>query len=139
MHARTLSCGVAAALALAVVGAGPASANVSPGDLLAGTYAATLKKPPAAKGLWAFSIAASGEYAIAYKSKVVVRGKATIRKATIVFGARAEKGPLACKGAAAKATYAWTVKGAWLAFTPRPSDACSGRRLVLARALKRAR
>jgi hypothetical protein len=139
MHARTLSCGLAAALTLVAVSAAPASANVSPGDLLAGTYAATLKTPPAAKGLWAFSIAASGEYAIAYKSKVVVRGKATIGKATIVFGARPEQGALACKGKAAKATYAWTVKGAWLALTPRPADACSGRRLVLARALKRAR
>ena len=128
-----------AALAFVAVGAAPAAANVSPSDILAGTYATTLKKPPAVKGLWAFSIAASGEYAIAYKSRVVVRGKATIRKTTIVFGSRAETGALACKGRAAKATYAWSVKGAWLAFTPRPSDACSGRRLVLARALKRAR
>ena len=138
MNLRTLV-SVTAALAFATVGAAPAAANVSPSDILAGTYSTTLKKPPAVKGLWAFSIAPSGEYAIAYKSKVVVRGKATIRKGTIVFGARAEKGPLACKGAAAKASYAWTVKGAWLALTPRPSDACSGRRLVLARALKRAR
>jgi len=139
MNARICARALAAGIALLAVSAASAPASVSPAERLAGTYTATLKGPPAAKGLWAFSIAADGEYAIAYKSKVVVRGKATIRNSTIVFGVRREQGALACKGGAAKATYAWSVDGRWVAFKPAPSDSCSGRRLVLARALVRAR
>lgn len=78
-------------------------------------------------GPWVIAFKAGGHYTVAWKSRVIGKGKITIKgtKATLIDSA--------CK-AGQTGMYTYSLKGAVLTFK-RVSDSCVGRSAVLAKPL----
>jgi hypothetical protein len=123
---------------LALASAALAAAGIAAGAVhtLNGTFTAKISGAPSPvlDGSWSLRFGPGARYTISKDGTTAIVGRATYGKGTIAFGH--ETGPLACTGAQARGVYRWKVSGRTLRLTRR-SDACTGRRLVLAHAFKR--
>jgi hypothetical protein len=97
---------------------------------LRGTFQTTIAglTPSALNGTWQVRFLSGGRYTVLRNGAVLAQGQDTITASKIVFGH--ERGPSACKGTQASATYRWALRGRTLTFTP-VRETCAGRRIVL--------
>jgi hypothetical protein len=118
--------------AVALAGATAASAAHMP----TGTFTTRIAGAPSPllDGSWSLHFGAGRKYTISHAGRTAIVGRATFTSSTITFGH--ETGPLACTDGQARGVYRWRLSGRTLRFVRR-SDACIGRRLVLAHAFSR--
>lgn len=102
---------------------------------LSGRFSTTIGNlPKSLDGTWVLAIAGNGAYTVTFGGKLEVRGQATFSGSTVTVGH--ESGPLACTGAAASGTYAYTLSGAALRLR-RERDSCTNRSFLLGHSFRK--